>query len=99
MPMELNFSNARFGKGPLPGTQVLILLCPKCQKHEFSVNIWSGNAGEVLSGDQKVRFWHAEQGPLRDWATLSLSPSLDREGLGDKCGGWHGTITNGVCTP
>lgn len=85
------------------GEQFLAFLCPRCRRHEISIEIWSKPPGEVerTIGDQtfKVRVWSATQGPHHDWATLSITPSINRQGLGDKCGGWHGFITSGEATP
>jgi len=81
------------------GTQFLAFRCPKCLEHEISIYIWSGPAIEQKRQYPEVtltqRVWHAEQGPHRDWDTLTVTPSVNREGCGDKCGGWHGFITNG----
>jgi hypothetical protein len=85
------------------GTQFLAFLCPRCRRHEIAVELWGGPAGEIdrSIGEHtfKVRVWHATQGQHRDWATLSLTPSINRDSTGDTCGGWHGFITNGEATP
>jgi hypothetical protein len=78
----------------------IAFLCPKCRKHEISVAFWGGayreavQVGEAEYGPIIKRMWHreGEQGFL----DLTLTPSINREGKGDKCGGWHGHITNGV---
>lgn len=76
----------------------IAFLCPRCQSHEIAVAFWSGAPGNVQVGHTEEgapiiqRMWHQEGD---DFDTLSLTPSINREGLGDKCGGWHGFITNG----
>lgn len=86
------------------GSQFLVFLCPICRKHEIGVDIWAGKAGVVDLGARPdgtrniKKLWHAEQGPHRDWETLSITPSIDRSPCGDPCGGWHGFITNGQVT-
>lgn len=59
--------------------QNLYFLCPACRTREVGIDIWSGNAGSVVlrAGQRPVKLWHAEQGPYRDWATLTVSPSID----------------------
>lgn len=97
--MRLADLSPRIGQPGPHGEQFLAFRCPRCRHHEISIEIWSRPHGEIereLSGEKyKVRVWRAEQGPYRDWDTLSLSPSINRDGLGDKCGGWHGHITDG----
>lgn len=85
--------------------QSLVFLCPKCRKHEILVNIWAGPARDKVEvgkiGDESIvlRLWHAEQAPGHGFDHLTITPSINREGLGDKCGGWHGSITKGVVSP
>src|SRR5690349_11429175 len=85
--------------------QSLVFTCPRCGAHEIEVNIWNGPHGDHivpvvgLKNTKAVRrLWHAEQGPYNDWDSLTITPSIDRTGV-DKCGGWHGVITNGEATP
>lgn len=77
----------------------IIFLCPKCRKHEISVAFWKGptsdavQVGTLDDGTPNIkRLWHREGDGLHD---LTLTPSINRNGCGDKCGGWHGFITNG----
>lgn len=72
--------------------QSLYFLCPACRKHEVGVEIWNGPSG-VFEG---VKLWHGEQGPDRDFDTLSITPSIAC-GPSEKheCAGWHGFITDG----
>lgn len=67
-----------------------------------SVDIWEGNAGDLEISPGKVeKLWHAEQGPYRDWATLSITPSIDtthNSPAANGCTGWHGFVTNGEAT-
>lgn len=88
-------------KGDHEVYQTLIFLCPKCEKHEIAVDIWRAPAsgkvevGKLENGDPKViKIWEAQQGAWKGF-DLSIKPSIDRTGLGDKCGGWHGWICNG----
>jgi hypothetical protein len=70
----------------------LIFLCPKCRKHEIGVDCWPFEA-KFYEGRN---VWHWT--PDTDFTNLSLTPSINREGL-DKCGGWHGFVTNGETAP
>jgi hypothetical protein len=77
----------------------IAFLCPKCRKHEISVAFWSGpqrdavQVGVAAYGPVIKRMWHRE-GSL-GFRDLTLTPSVNRENSNDKCGGWHGNITNG----
>lgn len=85
--------------------QSLKFLCPRCRKHEIMIDIWglaSRDRVEVsaVEGESAIkRLWHAEQGPCSDWNSFTITPSINRTGLGDKCGGWHGFITAGEVSP
>lgn len=83
----------------LDGVQELTFLCPSCRQRMVSVNIWAGKAGPVKYSDgQHVKLWHAEQGQDRDWASLSITPSIDaqhRKPAANGCTGWHGFVTKG----
>lgn len=87
------------------GVQLLTFLCPKCRGHQVFIHVWGGaptemvlnpsasHHGETFS-DRVWNFTVADLGP--GWSRrLTVSPSVNREGLGDKCGGWHGHIING----
>jgi hypothetical protein len=80
--------------------QNLYFQCPGCRGREVGVDIWAGSAGMVILKDNSrpVKLWHAEQGPHRDWDTLTVSPSINIAPHGE-CLGWHGHITNGEVTP
>jgi hypothetical protein len=86
---------------PMPtyGTHFLRFLCPKCQAHQVAVEVWPKASGEQPRqyGEfmSSARIWHAA--PL-DLASISVTPSIGREGCGDPCGGWHGHVTNGEIT-
>lgn len=78
----------------------IAFLCPKCRKHEIAIAFWAGPAtdrvqiGEHPHGTPKVRrLWHREG--TQGFLDLTLTPSINREDLGDRCGGWHGFVTNG----
>ena len=85
------------------GYQCFTYLCPTCRKLRARTAIWSRPYGDVRWTDADghdcfERVWHATQGPLRDWGTLSLSPSINMlpHKLGDgQCPGWHSHITEG----
>lgn len=82
--------------------QTLDFRCPLCRRGAVTVDIWSGKHGDVVlaAGEPPHRLWHAEQGPHRDWDTLSISPSIDATNQPHReCPGWHGFITNGECLP
>lgn len=85
--------------------QTLTFSCPLCRKGGLQVHVWKGKAGDVQIADGTVRLWHAEQGPHRDWATLSITPSIDgtnaphKDFHGNVCPGWHGYITDGKTNP
>lgn len=74
--------------------------CPRCQRHEISIDFWGQEAGEATFGAYpdgtpiRLRMWHSPQGTNVNLETLSLTPSVNRDGL-DRCGGWHGHLTNG----
>jgi hypothetical protein len=80
--------------------QNLYFQCPHCRGREVGIDIWHGPAGLVVvkAGACPVRLWHAEQGPHRDWGTLTVSPSIKISSHGD-CPGWHGHIVNGEVAP
>jgi hypothetical protein len=81
----------------------IAFLCPKCRKHEISVAFWAGEhrdavqVGEAEYGPVIKRMWHREGS--RGFLDLTLTPSINREGKGDKCGGWHGHIQDGEVRP
>ncbi|WP_192246151.1 hypothetical protein [Mesorhizobium silamurunense] len=85
------------------GYQYFTFLCPTCRKLRIRHAIWSHPPGEVRwkdagGNDRFERVWQATQGPLLDWDTLSLSPSLNtppHKRAGEQCHGWHGHIING----
>lgn len=89
------------------GFQRLTFLCPTCKKLRLNHAIWSRPEGEVKWTDADgnkcaERVWQATQGPLLDWDTISLTPSMNtpphKHGTGGECPGWHGFITNGDIT-
>lgn len=84
------------------GFQYLRFLCPVCRKHVDLIGIWARPSGEVKwtaeYGPASQRVWQATQGPNRDWATLSITPSIDIAPH-NECAGWHGFITNGEAKP
>jgi hypothetical protein len=77
----------------------IAFLCPKCRKHEISVAFWGGKQRDAVQvgvaeyGPIIKRMWHRTG--TQGFLDLTLEPSVNRENSGDKCGGWHGTITNG----
>ena len=79
----------------------IAFLCPRCRKHEISVAFWGlppsdkVQVGEAAYGPIVHRMWHRPETSTRGFLDLTLEPSINREGCGDKCGGWHGFITNG----
>ena len=83
--------------------QNLKFLCPACGKHEIGIEIWHGPHGihdvGLKDADGKptpIKLWHGEQGPYRDWDTLSITPSISMPPIPKHdCPGWHGFITNG----
>jgi hypothetical protein len=88
--------------------QSLTFDCPRCRKHNVLIDIWGGRAGDHVVPSNgfppsqpapmlQKRLWHAEQDEHRGWGSLTITPSIDRTGI-DKCGGWHGFITNGEVT-
>ncbi len=110
MSATLRELHARIDLPTKDGDQFLCFLCPKCRQHEISVYIHAKPHGEFTRefpaeklGDPPIqiirRIWQAKQGPDRDWETLTITPSIGREGSNDPCGGWHGTVTDGVCEP
>jgi hypothetical protein len=92
----------RVVKGKAACFEELIFLCPKCRQHEISVAFWALQPkllqiGLMGNGEPDIRkLWHVEGDGFHD---ISLTPSINREGLGDKCGGWHGHITDGGAAP
>jgi len=76
----------------------LIFLCPKCRGHEISINIWRGTPsntqiGEHPDGTPRIfRLWNVVGECVNNF---TITPSIARENCGDKCGGWHGFITDG----
>lgn len=84
-------------------TQRLEFLCPICRNTPIGIEIWSGDATTLkLAEGTLQKIWHAEQGPHKDWASLTIKPSIDAvhgfSGTPPRdCNGWHGYITNGVC--
>lgn len=80
----------------------IAFLCPKCREHEISVAFWGGEpsagvqVGAAEYGPVIKRMWHRTG--TCGFLDLSLTPSIAREDCGDKCGGWHGSITNGEVT-
>lgn len=87
--------------------QSLYFLCPICQRHEIGIEIWHGPSGfhdvglkDANGAPVLTKLWHGEQGPARDWDTLTITPSISAGGSErSKCAGWHGTITNGEVLP
>jgi hypothetical protein len=104
-----HMGNPRLGQSPWTDDpqrtwHEIAFLCPKCRKHEISVAFWSGPArnrvqiGEHPHGTPVVRrLWHREG--TQGFLDLTLTPSINREDRMDRCGGWHGHITNGEITP
>lgn len=86
-------------KSAYSGAQSLSFLCPLCRQRMVSIDIWSGNAGPLEYEPGKIiKLWHAEQGLHKDWATLSITPSIDAEHnkpSASGCAGWHGFVSNG----
>lgn len=83
------------------GAQRLTFRCPLCRQRPIVVNIWSGPASELqYEPGKRIRLHHADQGPNKDWATLSIQPSIDDQHgkpADNGCTGWHGFVRNGVC--
>ena len=100
--MKLDELDPLIGESRYGYAQTLNFLCPNCRKRRIAIDIWNGPSTEVKVGENKVRLWHAEQGPLRDWRTLTVSPSVDHHHGNPTperpCIGWHGFITNGQIT-
>lgn len=98
--MKLSELSPTLSESKLPNAQQLNFLCPACRKRRILVDIWHGEHGDVQGPNGVVRVWHAEQGPNRDWDTLSITPSIDHKhgNVTDErpCVGWHGFITNGI---
>jgi len=107
--MSLSELKPRVVNSACPDAWMLIFLCPKCRKHEISVDFWPGEIGErdAMAADGssfKVRVWTCSgrrvpaQGDdlYYDLTDISLFPSINREGCGDRCGGWHGFINHGA---
>lgn len=82
------------------GAQRLTFRCPLCRQRLIILNIWSGKATDLqYESGKTIRLHHAEQGPLKDWATLTITPSIDDQhgkSSNSGCPGWHGHVTNGV---
>lgn len=79
--------------------QTLYFLCPLCRQRMVAVDIWGGTAGDIeIEPGKVVRLWHAKPGPHRDFASLSITPSIDAvhsTPAANGCKGWHGFVTNG----
>lgn len=96
---KLEELNPLLDKSAYDGAQSLSFLCPLCRQRVVSIDIWAGKDGPLEYQPGKViKLWHAEQGPNRDWATLSVTPSIDaihHRPAANWCKGWHGHIRNG----
>lgn len=83
--------------------QTLSFRCPLCGKGAVQIDIWSGQAGDVVltTGAPPRRLWHAEQDEHKGWDSLTITPSIDasdqpHKGFdGNPCPGWHGFIALG----
>lgn len=97
--MRLEQLNPILGASAYSGAQSLSFLCPLCRQRMVSIDIWAGKAGPLEYEPGKViKLWRAEQGPNGDWATLSITPSIDgqhHKPSANGCTGWHGFITDG----
>lgn len=80
--------------------QRLTFRCPTCRQRVIAIDIWDGKPSVLeCEAGKTIKLWHAEQGPYRDWDTLSITPSIDdKHGkqADSGCDGWHGHVTNGV---
>jgi len=110
--MKLDDLSPRYMSGPDPRGwnpdpprtwHEIAFLCPRCRKHEISVAFWGGpprdavQVGEAEYGPVIKRMWHRDG--TQGFLDLTLTPSINRTGSNDKCGGWHGRITNGEVAP
>lgn len=97
--VKLEDLNPLLDKSAYDGAQSLSFLCPLCRQRMVSVDIWSGPSTVLEYAPGKtIKLWHAEQGPNKDWATLSITPSVDavhHRASESGCVGWHGFVTNG----
>lgn len=82
-----------------PGAQRLTFRCPLCLQRPIVVNIWDGPSKRLEYEPGKfINLHHAEQGPQKDWNTLTITPSIDDshgKPADDGCMGWHGFVTKG----
>lgn len=97
--MKLEELGARLGPSEYSGAQRLSFKCPTCRQRVISIDIWAGKPSNLeYEAGKKIRLWHAEQGPQRDWATLTITPSIDSphgKPADSGCTGWHGFVTSG----
>lgn len=97
--MKLEELKPLLGQSAYSGAQSLLFLCPLCRQRMVSIDIWAGKDGPLeYEAGKVIKLWHAEQGPNKDWATLSITPSIDAQHntpSASGCTGWHGFITNG----
>lgn len=66
-------------------------MCPHCRLGVISVRCCLGHPS--IHGE------HGANVLPPDWDNLTLTPSINDEGLCRRCPGWHGFITNGEVTP
>lgn len=97
--MNIEQLGAHFTPSEYSGAQRLSFRCPTCRQRTICVDIWEGRA-TVLEYEpgKRLKLWHAEQGPQRDLASLSITPSIDDQHgkpADTGCTGWHGFVTNG----
>lgn len=97
--MQLEQLGPRLERAEWSGAQRLSFYCPNCQQRRITVDIWEGKHGVLeYEPGKRIKLWHATQGPHRDWATLSITPSIDDQHgkpADSGCTGWHGFVTNG----
>jgi hypothetical protein len=82
--------------GPIVG---LSFYCPHCRKERLGILFHHDGHAAIEDGYIRAHYPNDPQryiwtmtGPA-DFATLTLSPSVDAS----KSGHWHGSITNGEC--
>ena len=94
--LDAHFIDCEYERG-----QRLVFRCPNCEQRMIVVNIWSGKATTLeYEPGKTINLHHAEQGPNKDWETLTIEPSInDTHGKPSDhgCTGWHGFVRNGIC--
>lgn len=98
--MRLEDLSPELSPAVYPGAQVLAFRCPNCRQRLVTANIWSGPQSTLeYEPGKNINLHHAEQGPNCDWATLTVTPSIDSQHgkpSASGCTGWHGHITKGI---